>query len=209
MLFRSPKMLLLSLTSDGVSGLDIGRDALDRGTVPSSFTLEKVGEKKYQKTIVLRAPESWPGAEDTSAISFDITVRNQDGTPFAAPRRLFLKKPPVVLVHGWTGTDTSFNEDTERSFERGGFDWVHCGSYEHRNVDGPQRIMRDGGRMFFYEFIAPAVAKARDRKYECAKVDVVAHSMGGLVAKAFAQSGYYRAPGSYGQGSASLGGFSS
>ena len=55
--------------------------------------------------------------------------------------------------------------------------------------------------MFFNNFIDPAIWMARKDLYECAKVDVVAHSMGGLVAKAFALDKWYSTYRSYGQGS--------
>ena len=61
----SPKTVSLSLTpknSDQELHILLS-ETLDRNPVPSTFTLEDVGGGKYQKTIVLRAPESWPTRE--------------------------------------------------------------------------------------------------------------------------------------------------
>ena len=66
---------------------------------------------------------------------------------------------------------------------------------------GPSAIvLRDGGKQFFTDFVNPPMDVLRKKKIECTRVDMVGHSMGGLMTKAFANSGYFRIAPNYRQG---------
>jgi pimeloyl-ACP methyl ester carboxylesterase len=196
---QAPIPKTVSLNLDELESLGITVETLDRKPVSSPVTLTPVNGK-YQKTVVLIAPESWPGEVNAPTVFFNVSTTDKD---FRA-RDLTLYKPPVVLVHGLNSEasawDSSWlNRGVKGTLEDNGFSWVHAGEYN--NVNGPRVIVKNNDGMFFFSFfITPAMNKARDNGIECSRVDVVAHSMGGLMAKQFALSRYYKDERSYSNG---------
>lgn len=76
---------------------------------------------------------------------------------------------------------------------------IHTNSYT--NWMGPSTIvLADNGYQFFTQFVFPPMRALRFKGIECTRVDMVGHSMGGLMIKAFANSDYFRIAPNYRQG---------
>jgi Synergist-CTERM protein sorting domain-containing protein len=195
--FQSNAPLTIKLDLAELARLGITAQTLDRKPVQSNITLNTLANAKYQKTIVLIAPETWRGEAAKPSVPFSIKVNG------VARRDLVLAKTPVVLVHGWNGSakgtfgGISWSHGVHRKLHDAGF-IVHAADYP--NTEGPSRLENEEKvKQFYKDFIAPAMQKATESGLECSRVDIVAHSMGGLMAKAFTFTSCYKTDASYGE----------
>ncbi|GHV40714.1 hypothetical protein FACS1894187_21880 [Synergistales bacterium] len=163
----------------------------------NSIYLESIpGKDFYQKTLVLIAPESWPSGSITeSSIPFSIVAKI--GEKESPAKSLILKKTPVVLIHGLWSNGASFN-GIRKILVAGGFYILPPQNYD--NWQGPSKIVPRTGYKFFNDFISPTIDTLRAGGIECTRVDIVGHSMGGLMAKKFLMNRYFTDSRSYGQG---------
>jgi pimeloyl-ACP methyl ester carboxylesterase len=143
-----------------------------------------------------RAPIDYPAASATTAVNIQITASGPGGTSNVV---LALRPPPVVLVHGiwsdagqaWTRLPVAPPLWVERLRESG-FEAFHAnyGSPGHpeMSVRSFDPVSATGGVLL--ETVGNAVDKAlgamRRAGVASCQVDVVGHSMGGLLARALA-----------------------
>ncbi|MBQ7214717.1 MAG: putative Ig domain-containing protein [Synergistaceae bacterium] len=163
--------------------------------------------KLYQASVVLVAPESFP--LDTSAQNDGFPVREFDvGVKFEcacgdancacgteeppSPIKLEIHATPVLFIHGF---DSSFPEtfvrgDTNGIFsqiDRSGIYYTH---WNYTNTEGPTthiiKQIESGFHSEMFKYIA-AVFKVMLSSYNvaCTRVDLICHSMGGLMARTF------------------------
>jgi pimeloyl-ACP methyl ester carboxylesterase len=128
-----------------------------------------------------------------------------DSSAGSASHTLSLERPPVVLVHGLWGNSfiawvaTGF-ADTLRS---AGFR-VYFGDYGRYRANGfdPRQPLKDNKPVLgLHRGVQRALASLRAQGIAVTQVDVVGHSMGGLVARAYEDYGVYRHRFNYHRGS--------
>jgi hypothetical protein len=130
-----------------------------------------------------QAPDGLPFGSANAAGGIAFTVSAATDTAGAAqptPLSLFLFQPPVVLLHGlwsdgrtWDGFSLNAN---------GRFNWITAPTYPNAaplaaNVEVVRARLQD------------ALGMARAQGVAACRVDVVGHSMGGLLARAWASAG--------------------
>ena len=92
-------------------------------------------------------------------------------------RYIELIRTPVILVHGLWSTGSAF-AGLARQLEQKGWrqDLLYRPSYDNK-------ASLERNAYFVPKYVNQALAKAHRMMYACSKVDVVAHSMGGLLSK--------------------------
>lgn len=147
------------------------------------------------------APKDFPETGSVDVPGLNVSVENADGTSAAIETELMLRRPPVVLVHGiWSSAQLGMgNLDTELAGS--GFLYRKCADYEADNSGSFDPAKPSGAIDAFANAVARALDDARrgiqhpkggcsssasssNEAIASSQVDVVAHSMGGLVARA-------------------------
>jgi len=150
-------------------------------------------------TAVLRAGERFLGARQEEQRSYKIAgcILTTEGNCSATLSTISVneRRAPVILIHGWTGNDDGWRVESEsfwverpdRGVEPALLDNhfnVGFFEYEDMNTDGPSEIMTRTERGLFGA-IEGLCATERERNFSCTRSDLVAHSMGGLVARKY------------------------
>ncbi len=140
---------------------------------------------------LLRSPSQMPIPSASSGTGFQsvpLTISaSQAGTATPATTTVYLEPPPVVLVHGiWTNASQTWS-----SFEP----WL-LSMYPHDLVStadyGPYsqfQFSDSATQQVLTQAIAGALTNAASEGIAATKVDVVGHSMGGLVTRYFLDEG--------------------
>jgi len=123
-----------------------------------------------------QAPESYGGSEDDSiqgkrSVGFAVVADGQ--SPVASPFNLY--KAPVVLLHGLWGKPSDW-DILETALRNHGFPPTPALQY-------PPQASFDENAQVISKHVALALARLRDQDLVAKKADVVAHSMGGCLAK--------------------------
>ncbi|RJS73446.1 PKD domain-containing protein, partial [Methanophagales archaeon] len=120
-----------------------------------------------------------------------LTVTDDEGTTNTRSKLITVKRLPVVLVHGFQLLRKNPEEvwkTMKQSLESSGFD-VHVSRYAepYRAFDPPtnEDIKK------YAEKLGKEIEEIKQKK-EVNKVDIVAHSMGGLVSRYYIQSPLYK-----------------
>ena len=194
----------------------------DRAKVSSIHTTE-IGEEEYQASAVLVAPEMYPEGRSFPSSDFTVHVKfTADETGEEIPEEekvmeedieLEIHAAPLLLIHSFGTKATVENTFSEKG--RGVLPVLKENGFKvfPFNYDGNIGVKENlGGMLFnsmfneiFYIFEQNYIKKG----IVCTKIDMVAHGMGGLMARWFCLYGdknlldgnYYTAR-SYGQGMA-------
>jgi len=136
---------------------------------------------------------------DHRTINVNVNVSNANDadtrTLHKVPIQLY--RPPVVLIHGvWTNSDETWNKSTfKERLEKNGYK-VFLADYAAHNAKTfhPYAIPEIGnhGIDSLRKEIAKASNSCHNQSIAAAQVDVIAHSMGGLMARGFVQQPNYK-----------------
>ena len=107
-----------------------------------------------------------------------ITYTLEDGTTKEIKESIQVYKPPVVLVHGFTGDKTTWQE-LDTYLQARGFDTVRE-EYYYNDATGQSIPAQAHG---LSRHIKDKIAEYHSLNIKINKVDVVAHSMGGLISR--------------------------
>jgi len=193
--------MLSSLSQSNVNNLsstdDVSPQNISNGksivaavyTPPNSFHQDKID----RRTIIINVNESNANDADASTL-YKIPIQ--------------LRRPPVVLIHGvWTNSYATWIESKfKEKLENNGYkDKVFLADYEAHNAETfhPYAIPGIGnhGIDSLRKKIAEASNSCHNQSIAAAQVDVIAHSMGGLMARGFVQQPHYKRKDNYMKGS--------
>jgi hypothetical protein len=136
---------------------------------PSSLRTDKYGE-----AVVAYIPTSSSGYNiNNSQVKVNITARIYS-TPASASMSVSLIKPPVVLIHGYQEHSDIF-ADMKLYLSSRGFD---CIAFDYKSEDGVIAASRE-----LSSFLENQRAQYLLKGIQVNKFDIIAHSMGGLVAR--------------------------
>jgi hypothetical protein len=143
-----------------------------------------------------RAPDSFSTDRGETAADRPITI-----TAGAKSLSVTLVRPPVLLVHGlWSGPGT-WGKEFLAELEKRGLR-TYKANYKADSMKSFDPADADAGGMLEVKGrVAVALAEFRDAGIAASKVDVIAHSMGGLMTRSFIQQPGYQHPGNYYEGS--------
>ena len=143
-----------------------------------------------QATAILRAPEDFPGADSEPESLFEVTaclLETGGCSPIEVRQTLRVRRTPVVLIHGlWSdgrawSLDPSGKPGMKPGLEAGHF---ATGLFSYPGSSGPSVVMRPNSPML--PLMIDALCRTQRRAdLACSRADIVAHSMGGLVARKF------------------------
>jgi Ca2+-binding RTX toxin-like protein/pimeloyl-ACP methyl ester carboxylesterase len=211
---ETPATVSLSISEMNVLG--ITAEDLNRGYVNlDSIALERIRDGLYQKTVVLRSPESWPDKAGKDARSYPVKIEltmDKDSPDDKVSETIELHKAPVTLIHGIWADKKSFSigdkfkipglygdeelylpqKGLHTSLRNAGFE---ADGASYPNYKGPSEIVPPDAvsNDIYGKFISKAFSEMNEtQNIECAKVDVVAHSMGGMMAKQFSRNVMYK-----------------
>ena len=183
----------------------------NRAEIDSSVSIpteEISAGKLYQASAVLVAPETFPlgtlgGGFPERDFTVKITFTPVTGTPETITKTLSIHATPVVFVHGLNGNPASFTNSAIAGLAGFNMSEMH-GAYQKVNgakvttgfwdynteaYEGPtyhiidkfnNNILSD-----FYTAICATIAEKVKNEIACTRVDLVCHSMGGLMARVF------------------------
>ena len=153
----------------------------------TTFTSGPDAAGNYMFLALLWAPNAMP-VQYESTVTLVVTV-TQNGQSWAAPASIALEPPPLVLVHGiWSSAIAAWLSAGSATGE-GFFEWVSM-QYPHNLIYAAdysslnsQSFADPGIQAILLGRIEDALAHAAAAGMSARTVDVVAHSMGGLVTR--------------------------
>jgi pimeloyl-ACP methyl ester carboxylesterase len=175
----------------------------------SSFTVKdsphNINNGKLVVAAVYTAPDSF-NQDKGSNRTFNVNVSNLDNsvkTVFEIPIQIY--RPPVILVHGlWMNSDNTWViTNFANSLTSYGYRYAFA-DYEEHNSETFDPIDKVFGN-YGIESIRNAINKILEEyhyfKIAASQVDIIAHSMGGLMARGFVQQPDYKKKENYMKGS--------
>ncbi|MCE9667317.1 choice-of-anchor A family protein [Myxococcus stipitatus] len=118
------------------------------------------------------------------------------GTGFTTQVGLAIVRPPVVLVHDvWSSCD--FITSTDDSFAKSELFRLTCADY---SSTASERMTSAANQLAVPESIEEALDEMRQAQLAVTQVDVIAHGMGGLLARKYVDWANYRAYDSFMEG---------
>ena len=185
---------------------DINRNKID-SSIPIPTTKIQDG-KLYQASAVLVAPESFPlkdkvlglGDDGFPKREFELKVKFKCGCGDSKctcedeenPVTLQVHATPVVFVHGIYGdfAGTFLGEGKKGVFKKLSSNNVMTAYWDYTNTEGPTSQILDrfasGEHSGLFRTIIGVFKKMlKQHNIACTRVDVICHSMGGLMARAF------------------------
>ena len=157
-----------------------------------------VNDGIYQASAVLISPFDYPNPEllfPSQAFDVKLSFTGDDGTTQdLQPLQLKIRAVPVILIHGiwgeWSGTFNVGKAGIWNSlFGAYGGAYPNIAGWNYKNTNGPNDVIPEGTRSGLFYKIAD-ILDAFNEKYNvaCTRVDLVVHSMGGLMARRFVQT---------------------
>jgi len=167
----------------------------DSGSVDTDVKRTTLVNNINQASSFYRAPESFEETGNSRRVEVEFTftpsIGNGNTSRFRA--EVTLVRPPVVLIHGLWSDEHAWenffvrNDDFHTTVRRG-YGGTNDASF---SVNVPNAKA----------FIEEAIEKSReDKQYATTQVDVIAHSMGGLLARLYAQDPDYTRPDNLNEG---------
>jgi pimeloyl-ACP methyl ester carboxylesterase len=184
----------LGVVADGVSSAEIrvktpttesrtitltdGKIQLTQSSMDGVAVFKYIPDTKALELTPDKIPKE--GADITLKPSLD------DGTPLE-PITLKVYRKPVLLIHGIWSSAKTWGKTVPR-LESDGFN-VYTLDYEEKNVDDP----RDTAQNYLLKKIDQIKTDYIAKGINCSKIDVLAHSMGGVITRYFMiMEGYWR-----------------
>jgi hypothetical protein len=132
-------------------------------------------------------------------IAFAPKMLSKRTTTLAIRRKIKIKRPPVLLVHGFNGNTTSGWKEpfTKPAPENG---WVvYFMDYKQYHSESLAEIIQ---QPLVVKSFKSLLDKMHDEKVAATKVDILAHSYGGLIIRAFerGRSEEYKVPDNFSEG---------
>ncbi len=158
-----------------------------------------LGNGIYQASAVLISPADYPVSNTilfpSHAFDVNLTFTDNNGISENVPSlNLKIQAVPVVLIHGIFGEFSStFNTGGagvwNSLYNAYGGGYPQVSGWNYTNIHGPIDAIPDNSRSELFYHIA-GVLDAINYKYNiaCTRVDLVVHSMGGLMARRFLQA---------------------
>jgi len=170
---------------------------------------EDIGNGRSVVAAVYTPPDAYGNQDKGSYRNVNVNVsdpNNPTNTLLEIPIHLY--RPPVVLSHGvWTNSDATWIESKfKEKLENNGYkDKVFPADYAAHNAETfhPYAIPGIGnhGIDSLRKKIADACNSCHNQSIAAAQVDVIAHSMGGLMARGFVQQPDYKRKDNFMKGS--------
>lgn len=159
----------------------------------------------YQASAVLVAPETFPLGDGIFGIGqqfpkrdfkVKVTFNPTTGTKEEKEIPLTIHATPIVFIHGWNGDVGAFitdsNEGVYASLKNAGMipsEDLFAWDYKDKNYEGPTYHIIDkvnlGQTSGLFNTICHAISKKLEDNIACTRVDLICHSMGGLMARIF------------------------
>lgn len=162
----------------------------DRQAVTSALSTVSTG-RGYQVSAVLIAPETWPSALTYPEGKFTVTATFTPSNGNSASTRtldLTLLAAPVVLVHGVFGdNETAFGYDSGtktgiwHKLENAG---LAVASWNYDNKKSPTVLIANNNNGLA-KTISATLDDLNKEGFEAARVDLVTHSSGGIMARQY------------------------
>lgn len=150
----------------------------------------------YRAFAVYRSPDEFNRGSDQALSERQLTFKTEfqpagGGSPVESRRPFKIVRPPLVFVHGlWSGPATwTFPLATDHRFVSTSAD------YESMNAS---HFADNAGVVPNY--VRKAVEAMNDRKYAAVQVDLIGHSMGGLLGRIWTTDGGYKRNDNFQQG---------
>ena len=176
------------------ASLDARLENLSRDHWASSFIdipTTEIASNTHQASAVLIAPETYPLELGFPSANFRLRtfLIGDEGETQSNDLYLTVEAAPVILIHGLESNSTS-------AFRIGGSQGIHhrlmqdgfyVDYWDYDGTKGPEDIFREPGSGLFMKIVDVFdVYKAKN--IACTRVDIVAHSMGGLMARRFLET---------------------
>lgn len=171
-----------------------------------SIRTEQITDSLCQATAILTAPADYPSSMNFPAADFDCSVRftADDGSVTTKTLSLSINAAPVVFIHGIFGESASaFGKGEDKGIwhilNQAG---VRTYFWNYDNMTGPNDVIPAGKTSMLYGKIVSIFQDYHSRGLACTRVDLIGHSMGGLMARRFTVADYGHKTGliSYGSG---------
>lgn len=178
--------------TDPKYGILTTRDGARRG-FSLTVSPEEVSNKNYV-FAVYETPIHYPGKDGTQSTQLTLeTSYNLSGndTPFVTPKKITLAPPPVLLIHGiWADSSVWTNPRPGFLGEQGFYSFLKNNGYKPYLVD--YSPYPTNAYSFTDSRVQLRLVRTIDRAFKdqrftgraISQVDIVAHSMGGLVSRA-------------------------
>ncbi|HKG70865.1 MAG TPA: alpha/beta fold hydrolase [Nitrososphaeraceae archaeon] len=191
---------------------------LDQSNVNNLFSTTKVTPQntnngKSVVAAVYTPPDSFnQDKRDHRTINVNVNVSNaNDDTPTLHKVPIRLYRPPVVLIHGvWTNSEQTWGNKSKfrEKLENNGYK-VFLADYSAHNGETFHPYAIPGIGNHGIDSLRTAIITAfnyyhnscRNPSIAAAQVDVIAHSMGGLMARGFVQQPDYKRKDNFMKGS--------
>jgi pimeloyl-ACP methyl ester carboxylesterase len=175
-----------------------------RSTVKASP--EDIGNVRSVVAAVYTPPDSF-NQDKASNRTIDVNIsdlKNLDaGTLYVLPIQLY--RPPVVLIHGlWMNSDNTWiDTNFANSLTNNGFYYAFADYEEHnsKTFDPYDKVFGNYGINSIRNAIHDILEAHHYFSIAASQVDIVAHSMGGLMARGFVQQSDYKGKENYMKGS--------
>lgn len=187
-------LLLLHATSSCTVTLPNAGDGYlstlqDQGTLSSSVT---VTPDASGLMAVVYIPPNGPGTlQPASSRTAAITYTNSAAPGNVQNATIQLFPPPVVLVHGmWSNPDVWNTGGFVATLQKAGIANVYAANYQKysSNTFDPQDDQSKPAIAAVAQTVRNALQDMRRKKIAAAQVDMVCHSLGGLVTRSWSQS---------------------
>jgi pimeloyl-ACP methyl ester carboxylesterase len=158
-------------------------DSTYRSLPPLPATLANPGDATLalqgcETAVFYRPPPSWAFGKDSKEHDIQIEVDDENGN-VVTTATFTLHKPSLVLVHGWTGNPGNWNDFPAVLASAGiQVDQPFLADYAVSNTCGIDIVFDAVPKA-----ISNAVDKSRANGVAATRVDVIAHSYGGIVTR--------------------------
>ena len=149
----------------------------------------------YETTAILTAPEAFPSGsfpqrDFTVYATFAEDANDLGNSEIKASQVLTLHAAPVILIHGIFGqSESTFGKgDTSGIWPTLETAGLTPHPFNYVNSQGPNEVIAENQVSELANLIALITAALDSQGIVCRKADIVAHSMGGLMARRFLQA---------------------
>jgi pimeloyl-ACP methyl ester carboxylesterase len=191
---RVPGRGVVSFTlEDGSAPADGGLSVIGASDRLSAVQVQavEVAPGVYYAFALYRAPEDFNGGGDEELAQRSVRIRAQHTVGVASELEVEITRPPVVLVHGlWSGP-LAWDAGSLMADER--FTWFVADYASIYDAQAPFDPGYDlfSNRLAVVSAITDALASTRQQEIAATQVDVVAHGIGGLLARMYIASPPY------------------